>query len=159
VNFHGGGNETGYTPIADSNGAVAGARPEFYGILLFTLAGQGTLYSTSLTTGSLNVTAYAVKTSSGGLNLIVVNKDSSQNLQLTMQLPASVQSATLMEMTQTTSGVTGPTLTATTGVTIQGASVGISGSFTPSSAYTLTTSGSQVTCYVPYLSAVLIQTT
>jgi len=159
VNFHGGGNGTGYTPIADSNGAVAGARPEFYGILLFTLAGQGTLYSTSLTTGSLNVTAYAVKTSSGGLNLIVVNKDSSQNLQLTMQLPASVQSATLMEMTQTTSGVTGPTLTATTGVTIQGASVGISGSFTPSSAYTLTTSGSQVTCYVPYLSAVLIQTT
>ena len=58
---------TGYTPIADSGGAVVEARPEYYGILLFTLAGQGTLYTTSLSgIGSLNITAYAVKTSSGG---------------------------------------------------------------------------------------------
>ena len=48
TNFHGGGNGDGYTPLADSGGAVVEARPEFYGILLFTLAGQGTLYTTSL---------------------------------------------------------------------------------------------------------------
>ena len=50
-------------------------RPEFYGILLFTLAGQGTLYTTQVSAGALNVTGYAVRTSSGGLNIIVVNKD------------------------------------------------------------------------------------
>ncbi len=158
TNFHGGGNGDGYTPLADSGGAVVEARPEFYGILLFTLAGQGTLYTTSLSgSGSLNITAYAVKTANG-LNIVVVNKDSAQNLQLTIQLPQSASSATLLQMTQLTSGSTGPSLSATSGVTIQGASVGTDGSFTPAAAYTLSASGMQLTCYVPYLSAVLIQT-
>ncbi len=158
ANFHGGGNSDGYTPIADSGGAVVEARPEYYGILLFTLAGQGTLYTTSLSgIGSLNITAYAVKTASGALNLIVVNKDSAQNLQLTVQLPQSATSATLLEMTQLTSGASGPSLSATSGVTIQGATVGVNGAFSQGTAYTLSASGTSLTCYVPYLSAVLIQ--
>ena len=159
TNFHGGGNGGGYTPIADSHGAVIGARPEFYGILFFTLAGQGSLYTTSLSgIGSLNITAYGVKTATG-LNIIVVNKDSAQNLQLTIQLPQSASSATLLEMSQLSTGATAPSLTATSGVTIQGASVGTNGSFTPGAAYTLNPSGMQLTCYVPYLTAILIQTT
>ncbi len=157
TNFHGGGNGDGYTPIADSDGAVVEARPEYYGILFFTLAGQGTLYTTSLSgIGSLNVTAYAVKTSTG-LNIVIVNKDSAQNLQLEVQLPQSASSATLLEMTQLSSGATGPSLSATSGVTIQGASVGANGSFSPGTGYTLSPNGMQLTCYVPYLSAVLIQ--
>jgi hypothetical protein len=137
---------------------VVEARPEYYGILLFTIAGQGTLYTTSLSgIGSLNITAYAVKTTSGGLNVIVVNKDSAQNLQLTVLLPQSACSATLLEMTQFTSGASGPNLSATSGVTIQGASVGANGSFSPGAAYTLSASGTELSCYVLYLSAVLIQ--
>jgi hypothetical protein len=160
TNFHGGGNSDGYTPIADSGGAVVEARPEYYGILFFTLAGQGTLYTTSLSgISGLNVTAYAVKASSGSLNLMIVNKDSTQNLQLTAQLPQTASAATLLEMTQLSSGASGPSLSATSGVTIQGASVGTNGSFTPGSAYTLTASGSSITCYVPALSAVLVQIT
>jgi hypothetical protein len=157
VNFHGGGDGPGYTPIADSDGSVVEARPEFYGILLFTLAGQGTLYNTQISAGSLNVNAYAVQTSSGSLNLIVVNKDSTQNLQLSAQLPQSASSAILLAMTQLSSGATAPDLSATSGVTIQGASVNLDGTFAPSAAYTLSPSGSQLTCYVPALSAVLIQ--
>ena len=157
VNFHGGGDGSGYTPIADNDGSVVGARPEFYGILLFTLAGQGTLYTSQISAGSLNVTAYAVKTSSG-LNLIVVNKDLTQNLQLTVQLPRGASSATLLTMTQLTSGAMGPDLSATSGVTIQGASVNPNGTFSPAAPYTLNPSGSELTCYVPALSAVLIQT-
>lgn len=158
TNFHGGGNGAGYTPIADSGGAVVEARPEYYGMLLFALAGQGTLYSTALAgIGSLNVTAYAVKTSSGGLNIILVNKDSAQNLKLTVTLPQNADSATLLEMTQLSAGANGPSLNATSGVSIQGASVGANGSFSPGTAYTLSPSGTELTCYVPYLSAVLIR--
>jgi len=157
VNFHGGGDGPGYTPIADSDGSVVEARPEFYGILLFTLAGQGTLYTTQISAGSLNVTAYAVRTASGSLNLMVVNKDLTQNLQLTAQLPQNASSATLLAMTQLTSGATAPDLSATSGVTIQDASVNPDGTFAPSAAYTLNPSGSQLTCYVPALSAVLIR--
>ena len=158
ANFHGGGSGSGYTPIADSGGTVIDARPEYYGILLFTLAGQGTLYTTTLSgIGSLNVTAYAVKTSSGGLNVIVANKDSTQNLQLSVQLPQTANSATLLEMTQLSSGASGPNLSATSGVTVQGTTVSPNGSFSPGQAYILNPGGTQLTCYVPYLSAVLIQ--
>jgi hypothetical protein len=60
-------------------------------------------------------------------------------------------------MTQLSAGASAPSLTATSGITIQGASVGASGSFSPGAAYTLTLSGAQLNCYVPALSAVLIQ--
>jgi hypothetical protein len=156
VNSHGGGNGTGYSPIADSGGAVAGARPEYYGILLFTLAGQGTLYTTQLAAAGLNATAYTIKPSSG-LNVIIVNKDLTQNLSLTAQLPQTAISATLMQMAQLSSGATAPDLSATGGVTIQGAGAMNDGTFAPSAAYTLTVSGTQLTCYVPALSAVMIQ--
>src|ERR1700733_11785163 len=112
VNLHGGGNSAGYTPIADSSGVVGGARPEYYGGLLFTLAGAGRLYQAA---------------------------------------------ATLVAMTQLTSGASAPDLSATAGVTIQGVSVQVDGTFSPAAAYTLTASGSSVSCYVPALSAVLIQ--
>jgi hypothetical protein len=150
ANLHGGGNGDGYTPIADSNGVVVEARPEYYGVLLFTLAGQGTLLGTTLSAGGLNATAYAVQGTNGELNLVVVNKDSTQNLNLSIDCGRSVNSATLLAMT-------GPSLTATSGVQIQGASVGIDGSFAPQAAYTLSSSGSQVSCYVAPLSAVLIK--
>ena len=149
ANLHGGGNGTGYTPIADSNGVVVEARPEYYGMKLFTLAGTGTMLGTSVSASGLNVTAYAVKSASGGLNLIVVNKDSTQNLGLTINCGRAVSSATLLEMT-------GPALNATTGVMIQGAVIGQDGSFVPEAAYTLTANGSSVTCYVAASSAVLI---
>jgi hypothetical protein len=151
VNFHGGGNGSGYTPIADSGGAVVGSRPEYYGILFFTLAGQGSLLTTTLSAGSLNATAYAVKTSSG-LNLIVNNKDLTSNLSLTVELPQSVNDATLIQLSQQSND-----LTATSGVTIQGASIGTDGSFSPGANYSLTAGGTQLTCYAPALSAVLIQ--
>jgi hypothetical protein len=159
ANFHGGGNSTGYTPIADSNGTVVGARPEYYGILLFTLAGTGTLLTTQLTAGGLNATAYAVKSSTGATNLVLVNKDSTQNLAVTITLPQSATTATLLAMTQSSGAGTTPSLSATTGVTIQTATVNPDGTFTPASPYTLTPSGTQLTCYVPALSAVLITIT
>ena len=37
VNFHGGGDGTGYTPIADNGTTVVQARPEFYGLKMFSL--------------------------------------------------------------------------------------------------------------------------
>ena len=151
VNFHGGGNSAGYTPIADSNGTVVGARPEYYGILLFTLAGTGSLLTSALNAGSLNASAYAVKSSTGALNLVLVNKDSTQNLSVSITLPQTIHTASLLAMT-------GSGLTATTGVTIQNAAVNPDGSFSPQPAYTLTPSGTQLTCYVPALSAVIITT-
>jgi hypothetical protein len=157
VNLHGGGHADGYAPIADDSKTVVEVRPEFYGMLLFALAGQGALYQTQFSVGQLNATAYAVKTAGGGVNLVIVNKESTQNLEVTAQLPQGIKTAKLMTMTQASSGASTPSLSATSGVTIQGGGVDPNGTFSPSAPYALAPLGSQVTCYVPALSAVLIQ--
>ena len=80
---------------------------------------------------------------------MLVNKDTVQSLTLTIQTNQRIETATAQTMT-------GPGLSATSGVTIQGATVSKDGSFAPASPVTLTTSTSQTTCYVPALSATLI---
>src|SRR5580658_6117735 len=150
INLHGGGDSTGYTPIADSNGVVVEARPEFYGVTLFTLAGQGTLQQTTINAGGLNVTAYAIQAANGALSVIVNNKDLVQTLNVTIQLPRTAQAAQLIQMT-------GPSLDATTGVTIQGSAIQPDGSFSPGPATPLQMAGSSVSCYVSPLTAVLVQ--
>jgi hypothetical protein len=149
VNFHGGGDSTGYTPIADTSGVVVEARPEYYGILLFTLAGQGALLTTTIDAASLNTSAYTIQNSPTQLSLIVVNKDAAQNLQFTAAAPGTVKSATLLLLS-------GTSLDATTGTTIQGSPVNPDGTFSPQSPYGLTVSGETITGYVPAASAALI---
>jgi hypothetical protein len=139
----------GYTPIADDSGAVIAARPEYYGLLLFSLAGTGTLLQSLLSVGSADATGYALQTAHGGLNVVLVNKDRAQSLEITIQANRSVHTATIQTMT-------GPGLTATSGVTIQNATVGNDGSFSPAAPATLATQGSQVSCSIPVLSAALI---
>jgi uncharacterized protein (TIGR03437 family) len=145
INLHGGGNSTGYTPIADSAGVVVGARPEFYGVTLFTLAGQGLLLQTTINAGGLNATAYAIRAANGALSIIINNKDV-QTLNVTLQLPPSAQAATLMQMS-------GPALDATTGITIQGSAIQSDGGFAPGSSLALPT----LACSVSPLSVALVQ--
>jgi len=156
INFQGGGVGC-YTPIEDNAGAVVEARPVYYGLLMATMVGEGTLLSNELNVGGLNVTAYAVNAADGGMSLVLVNKDATQNLDLSIALPGSMKSATLQVMTQLSEGATMPSLSATSGVSIQGGSVAKDGGFAPGEVYDLTVSGEQVSCYVPALSAVLVK--
>jgi len=163
VNFESGGPIPNYTPILDNAAAVTAIAPLFYGMLLMTLAGTGTVLETTVSPGALNVTAYALQTSGygsgrgSGYSVIVLNKEQSANIQLQIELPSGVRNASLLEMTQLSPGADAPNVLATSGVTIQGAEVNPDGSFSPSRAYELTPEEAQLTCYVPALSAVLIQ--
>lgn len=159
VNMHSLSSGLGYAPIAFSESRVLEARPEYYGMLLFTLAGEGTLYHTQFNAGDLNATAYAVKGSAGTWSIVVNNKESKTHLRLNIQLPRAARSAALLELTQRSGQSAGPDLMATNGITIQGSPISKDGSFAPGPAYTLSSSGSQFSCYAPALSAVLIQIT
>jgi hypothetical protein len=151
ANLHGGGDGPGYTPIADHNGAVTGARPSYYGMLLFTMAGEGTVLETAVSAGQLNVSAYALQRADGLLAIVVVNKEPKHSLKLSIDCGRSVKSALLL-------GMSGPSLDATSGVRLQDAEVHNDGSFSPKRPYTLTTSGNEVSAYVEPLGAVLIVT-
>ena len=149
VNMHGGSNAPGYTPIADHLGAVIEARPEYYGLLLFALAGTGTLLETQLSAGGADATAYAVSAPGGSLNIILVNKDPLKNLTLTIQASQPITTASIQTMT-------GPSIAATSGVTIQGATINQDGTFAPKSPGTLTIEAGRTVCFLPALSAALI---
>jgi len=145
VNLHGGG-DANHTPIADSNGVVVEARPEFYGVLFFTLAGPGTLLDTTIDVDSLNATAYAIEAQNGAYSVIVNNKDQTQTLNVTLILPSSAESAQLIQMT-------GPALDASTGVAIQGATIQPTGAFSLDAPIIL----ASPSFYVSPLSAVLVK--
>jgi hypothetical protein len=159
VNFQG-GDHSNYTPIEDNFGPIVGPRPILYGLVMAAMAGEGTLLSSELNASSLNVTGYAVQNTAGDMSLLLVNKDATQTLDLSIVLPVShkaMTSATLQLMTQLSTDVSSPSLNATSGVTIQGGSIATDGAFAPSAAYSLDVTGEQISCYVPALSAVLIQ--
>jgi hypothetical protein len=156
VNFHGGG-LCSYTPIADQSGSVLGVRPEYLGVLLFTLAGQGALCQTQVVSaGGFNLTAYAVKNQAGGTNVVVVNKETTQNFQLTVELPQAANTASLVALTQLSAAGLSDSVATPASMAIQGGTVDPNGNFKSAAAYSIGTSGSQLTCYVPAFSAVLI---
>jgi hypothetical protein len=143
VNFHNSlDSANGFQPITDAAGVVTGINPEYYGILLANLAGTGNLLGTTVSAGSLtDVTAYAVQTSSGGINVIINNKDLTSNLQVTLTLPQTLNSGAVLAMNQSTVGVSGPTLTATSGVTVGGnPSTGVPGTTVSITGYSITAS-------------------
>ena len=152
VNLHGGGDQLGYTPIADHSGNVIEARPEYYGLLFFTLAGTGDLLETQFSGTSVYATAYAVRTVSGGLNVMIVNKSTLNGFTLTIETNQQIQTASQQVMT-------GSGLSALSGVLIQGAPVNRNGTFAPAPPVDLTVTGTQTACSIPALSAVLVAIT
>jgi hypothetical protein len=158
VNLHGGGaGQDGptpflYTPIAELDGVVTGAQPIFHGMLLFTLAGAGTLHTTTVQAGGLALTAYSVAHADGSTAVVLVNKDPTTTAQLSVDVGASVTSATAVYLQ-------GASLTAKTGVTVGGVAVSPSGAWSPNAPWTLPVAGHVLTVNVPQASAVLVQAT
>lgn len=150
--FHGGGSQaSGYGPIEDNGPGVTGIRPIFYGLYLFGQAGPGSLLQTTLSATGLNVSAYAIRNLNGGLSVVIVNKDSTQTLSVSLTTPNAMTSGTLALLTNPGG------LSAITGSVIQGQAVSASGAYTPGVLFAPSVSGTQATCYVPPASAGLVQ--
>ena len=149
VHFHG-GSAAKYSPFNFGSEKVTEIKPLYYGLLFSKMMGQGTLLSSTVDAGGLNLSVYAIKTSSG-VSVLFVNKEVSQSFKVALQLPASASAATAIQLTA-------PGLTSTMGIEIQGASISLSsglGAMAP--AYTLPVSSSGTTVYVPALAAVLVK--
>jgi hypothetical protein len=151
VNFHSGGDGPGYTPIADANGAVVEARPVFYGMLLFSLAGTGPMAATKVTgTTGINFTAYAVMPADGSVSVVLVNKDAATAVRASVDMGKAVTSATVTRLE-------GPALDATTCVTLGGVAVTPAGTWTPMPPEKAAVSGTTAVVVVAPASAVLVR--
>ena len=151
ANFHGGGDGTGYTPIADNNGVIVEARPEYYGILLFTQAARGTLQATTATLpkgSTLAFSSWAVVEADGSTNVVLVNKDRTTKALVDVDVGRAVTSAERLNLAA-------PAAESTSGVTLGDVPIGKDGTWTPTE-YAVALSGTHLTAAVPPLGATLI---
>jgi autotransporter-associated beta strand protein len=150
VNFHGGGSGPGYTPIADNGTTVIQARPEFYGLKMFSLLSQGTALPATLSLASnINFTAYGVRRTNGGISALLNNKETNDFVQVTVNLGTNVAAAQLIELT-------GPALDSIDGFTLGGAPINADGSWAGGVQSVLAMPNGQVTLIVPPITAVLL---
>ncbi|MDP9148400.1 MAG: glycosyl hydrolase family 79 C-terminal domain-containing protein [Myxococcota bacterium] len=166
VNYHGGGqNMDGnncpsgpsscsapfrYSPIVEVNSQVTAAAPLFYAMLFVSRAGTGAMFPMAVTVpNNMNVTAYAIGPTDGSTYVAIVNKDSANGVEATVDVGAAVLAATADYME-------GPSLSATSGVRFAGAGISAAGAWTPQPPHGLPASGNTFTVVVPPTSAVLV---
>jgi hypothetical protein len=151
VNLHGGGSGPGYTPIADRNGVVVEARPEFYGMLMFTQAAQGRpLDSVLVPSPTINISAWGVRRDDGGLNAILINKDDSRSA--SMNVTTGIAADRFEPL-----WLRGTALSASTGQTLGGVAIGNEGSWAPQPQEPLIASGGQLNVLLPPASAISLR--
>ena len=159
INFHNG--ETGmdgtkpfyYEPIKEQGGVVVAVQPEYYGLLLFTQAGAGSLVSTTVTGSAQNFTTWAIK-ANGFTSVVLNNRSDSSAVSATVTLGTAASSATSAIYLQ---GTPAGNLTAAAGsVTLAGAQVSVAGDWPRNPPYIQTVSGNNISVYVPAASAALV---
>jgi hypothetical protein len=130
MEFHGGLDTScaGYTVLCKVASGTYAPQPVYYGLLFTHLLGQGTLLpvTASIYAKFGNLAAFALKPGGGGLKVMLENL-SSARAEVTVE-PAGYQGAASMVR------LAAPSLLATSGVTIEGESIGASGTFTPGQA-------------------------
>jgi hypothetical protein len=146
VNFHGGTSTQfplTYSPIVFNGLTPTGVQAVYYGELLWSMAGTGSLHAATVSGGASGVDAWGI-----GKN-VVVNNEGASVLTATVKLTATAAKASGYVLT-------GPSLTSKT-ITIAGSAVSASAAFHPAP-QSLAVSGSTVTVPVPAHSAVLVVT-
>ncbi len=102
-----------YTPIAGSRESGFRARPVFYGMKLAGQLAGGRMRAVTLDAAQAGASAYAADMENGGTRIVVINKDASSDLALRIESKSGVRIWRLEA----------PGLTATTEVTLAGASM------------------------------------
>ncbi|MEN3030194.1 hypothetical protein [Chromobacterium amazonense] len=152
VNLHGGQQEA-FAAITDINGVVQQARPVFYGLKMFAQLAQGAsrAVNLSLSDNGINFSAYGVMRLDNGQNILLINKDASRSVQTTIDFPPSINKISRWDLT-------GPSLSSTSGVLLNGFPINPDGSWAgASSAKQMNTNNGTLSLAIPPFTAILLQ--
>jgi hypothetical protein len=153
ANLHSGGSGPGYTPIAERQGALVEARPEYYGMLMFAQAAQGISMESVVVlvpSAAINVSAWGVQRDDGGLNAILINKDA--NRSISVELTTNISASRFDPL-----WLRGTDLSASSGQTLGGVAIGSDASWTPLPQEPLNASNGSLIVQLPPASAVLLR--
>jgi hypothetical protein len=126
------------------------AEPLYYGMLFTHLLGAGSLLPVTVQTDPKggNVTAFALRPATGGVRLIVENLTSAITT-VTLTAGGATSSATALYLAA-------PSLTATSGVVIQGATMSANGTLNPGAPTSITCSSGNCPLTLPPYTAALV---
>jgi len=109
-----------YSPIVHDADGICHARPEYYGMLAFALAGNGDLLKLTLEKGEINLSAYATRDAQNHLWLTVINQDLTRDAALEAILPRDCATAAAFRLQAPSVGSTNGTTLAGTEVSTDG---------------------------------------
>jgi hypothetical protein len=136
-----------YTPLCESGPTSYRARPIYYGLLFAHLMGTGWTLQTAVP-ASANLAAFAIRNSPGNVRVMVQNLTGAPAT-VTLKVAGVKGTAGLLKLTA-------PSLTATSGVRIQGASVTAAGGFAPGPASHVVCAAGACHLRVPAYAAVIV---
>ena len=146
VNFHAGPDKV-YTPIG-GGGAPHHAQPLYYGMLLFAQAARGALVPAQLKS-DLDLASFAARADDGALRVCLINKDA-HCARLRIDPGRRFAAASAMRLA-------GPSIDATVGLTLGGASIDASGRWASAAPEMLQFANGHVLVDVPGASAALVR--
>jgi hypothetical protein len=155
VNMETGMNHRGfissYSPIGDDEQGHYSAKPEYYGLLAFSLAGRGELLTAEADANSAEIKAYATRPKEGTLVLTVINKGTGASvLDVNVGSHGQARQASVIRLT-------GPALDAKAGISLGGAEVTPTGTWKQATSETLPVRNGQLSIHMPPASAAILQ--
>ena len=152
VNMETGVNQLGfissYSPIGDDEQGHYSAKPEYYGMLAFSLAGRGELLRTEVNPTTTEIKAYATRSKDSALTLTLINKGSTGAI-LRLDTKSSSRHASVIRLE-------GPAVDARTQVTLGGAEITAAGTWKASKKELLSVSGGQLSIPLAANSAAIL---
>lgn len=140
-----------YSPIGDDEKGHYSAKPEYYGMLAFSLAGKGQVLQTETDAGSPAVKAYATQPGKGALTLTLINKGvSASNLTVNIGSGVRGKQASVIRLLA-------PAVDAKAEVTLGGAEVTPEGTWKAGKRETLQVRNQQLAINLPAASAAIVQ--
>jgi hypothetical protein len=146
-NFHGGGDGP-YSPIGYRKGTFF-PKPEYYSMLFFKDGSNGNLLPVSLSNSGLNVSSYACKGQDGNIYVTIVNKESNNSVDVSIQTGVKARTVRLETLTA-------PSLVTMSDIAIGGKTINNNGSITTSQLPVYNVQSQSFSVYVPFSSAMLV---
>ncbi len=139
-----------YSPIGDDEHGHHSAKPEYYGMLAFSIAGKGQLLAVENDANSPEIKAYATQSGKGAVAVTLINKGAGAP-ELTVNLGEhfKAKQASIIRLS-------GPAIDAKTGITLGGAEVTPDGTWKAAKSESIHVRNGQLTVTLPPTSAAIV---
>jgi hypothetical protein len=137
-----------YSPIGDDEQGHYSAKPEYYGMLAFSIAGRGELLQTEVGPAPAEIRAYATRSKDSPLTITLINKGATgAMLRLDTKSLSRLASVIRLE---------GPAVDARTQVTLGGAEITAAGTWKASKKEVLSVNSGQLAISLAATSAAIL---